>query len=155
MTVKWDLPEMDWDTWSKILVGVFGAIAAGLKLWEMHRARSARLNELKTMLEIAGSLPADSAAKMLVTRHVEASLTSFVSEEQTKRRDPTGIVLGVAFIGGGSWLAYTALTSSGWWWFLAAPVLAIGLAGFTQDVTRRERDARGRPVRIRPDRKKK
>ncbi|MFJ7217038.1 hypothetical protein [Amycolatopsis sp. NPDC098790] len=138
---------MDWDTWSKILVAALGTIAAGLKIWEIYRARSARLSELKSLMDIANLLPDGSDARDTVTRHVEIRLASFVSDEQTKRRDPTGISLGLIFIAGGGWLVYTAITTSPWWWFLAAPVLILGGVGFTQDVSRRERDARGRPLK--------
>ncbi|MET8996965.1 hypothetical protein [Amycolatopsis sp. NPDC004169] len=137
---------MDWDTWSKVLIAALGAVAAGLKIWEMYRARPARLSELKSLMDIANLLPDDSEARSTVTSHVETRLASFVSDEQTKRREPTGIGLGLLFIVGGCWLVYTAVTASPWWWFLAAPVLILGVSGFTRDVSRRERDARGRPL---------
>jgi hypothetical protein len=135
---------MDWDTWSKIAIAVFATIAAVLKVWESHRARTARLNELKTMIDIVNALPEGSEAKEAVAKHIEMRLKSFVKDEQTGHMDATGILLGSAFLAGSGWLIYTATTASGWWWFLAVPALIIGAVGLADGITRRERGSHNR-----------
>jgi VIT1/CCC1 family predicted Fe2+/Mn2+ transporter len=130
---------VNWDTWSKIAIAVFGVTAAVLKIWESHRARTVRLSELKTMIDIVIALPEGNEAKDIVTKHIESQLKLFVKDEQVGHRDATGIFLGVAFLAGSAWLIYTALTATAWWWLLAVPVLSIGAVGLADGVTRRER----------------
>jgi hypothetical protein len=138
---------MDWDTWPKVLVSALAVVAGALKLWEIYRARTARLTELKTLLEVADLLPDESAAKSIATAHVERRLAGFVKDEQEKRRNAAGMTLALLFIVFSGTAAYGAIFESRWWWIPAVPFLIFGFVGFSQDGVKRERDAKGRAIR--------
>lgn len=123
-------------------------IAATLKLAELYRARTNKLAEIKSLLEIANLLPETSEARRAATQDAESQLIGLLRDETTKRRDPTGFVLAIVFLLGGAWAGIAAFTGSGWWLgILAFVLLALGATGLSQDAVRRERDAKGRPIR--------
>jgi CHASE2 domain-containing sensor protein len=65
------------------------------------------------------------------------------------RRDPAGIVLACVLLAIGLVLAGMAAAQRGWWWLGMIPAafaLCVGGVGLAQDVQRRPRDAKGRPV---------
>ena len=70
-------------------------------------------------------------------------------DETPQRRDFTGAVLALVFIA----VAVGLARWGDWWWFVAVPLLLLGVPGLIDSLTLAERDDRGR--RIRPEEEKK
>jgi hypothetical protein len=138
---------MDWDTWSKVIVGALAVTAAALKIGESFRARSARLGEIKTLLEVAEMLPESSPARSSALTHAEGMLKGLITDEQVKRRYPTGIALSLMCLAGAIWAGYGAIATTWWWWLAAIPLLVFAVTGLVDGVVPRERDTTGRAVR--------
>ncbi|MFG3267028.1 hypothetical protein [Streptomyces bobili] len=72
-----------------------------------------------------------------------------IEVEDEKRRDPFGIALAIVFILISAGLIFASFLNGGWYWWLTLPgaVTGIfGIAGLSQDATKRTRDERGRPM---------
>ncbi len=69
-----------------------------------------------------------------------------MAQDDEKRRDPVGIVLGLVFLGLAGWTGILTLDGSNWWLAAAIPLGVIGLVGLATDATRARRDERGRRI---------
>lgn len=135
---------MDWD--AAVVAGITGLAAIAKVLldrghWGGTRAR------IRHDLDLLERMP-DGEAKEALRAFVDRRVLALLADEQTKTRDPTGIVLGLTFIATATWMAVQALSGgSALWWFGAVPIGLLGIVGFSQDVVPRERDERGRVSR--------
>ena len=100
--------------------------------------------------DLLAKLPPDSAAYERMLAHLDAEVARIVEDEDRKRRDVVGIVLGVALLVGAAALAVSAWHSARdlypFLWAAAAVVALLGTVGLVQDATPRARDDSGRPI---------
>jgi putative effector of murein hydrolase LrgA (UPF0299 family) len=76
---------------------------------------------------------------------IEADVSKFIADSTVKRRDPTGMVLGLLFVAAGLATGYYDFVNDGWWrllLLLSATLVLFGTVGFTEDAIR----AKGRRV---------
>lgn len=132
----------------QIAVAVLGVIAAAVPLAGNRAASKDARSNLQTDLAILAELPAESTRRDRLVEHIDASVDRLIAD-QSRRRDPMGVGLGLALILisilGGVW----AVSAGGWWLLSLIPVLLVfmlGSAGLAQDVTLLNRDEGGRPL---------
>ena len=139
---------MDPDDWSKVLLAAIPVVGAVAKL--LLGAVPGRRGRLVSDADLLAKLPPDSAAYTRMLGHLDAEVARIIQEEDRKRRDLVGIVLGVALLAGAAALAVSAWHSDGdvspFLWTAAAVVALLGTVGLVQDATPRARDDRGRPI---------
>lgn len=138
---------VSWEVFGQAMVAI---LTIGAAFVQFRRSTSYPRENLRHDLEILAKLPRDSEARAKLAGHIEDAVIRSLDVEDDKRRDPTGIALGVIFIVGGSAAAYYGFQTETFWrlalWVLAALLLLLGIPGFVQDVTKRKRDAAGRPI---------
>lgn len=133
--------------WGDLVGALSGVAVAVLRLVGVRSSRGRRRDQIKRDLEIVQLLPEASAARSELLAHIEDSLNVLIKDERERRRNPSGVVLGLVLVGIAGWAASAATRGgSAWWWLLAIPLGAIGLFGAVDDATRRRRDERGRPI---------
>lgn len=128
---------------------VTAALAAGAKFLPSGVGGTRRREAIVRDLDLYERLPEDSNARQIMLNHIERSIQRMTEEETTKRRDPTGIGLAVAFLIGGALFGYVGWTARSWewtWWIASATFLLFGVVGATQDGTKAERDERGHRI---------
>lgn len=99
-------------------------------------------------IQIRDALSTGSEARDAMDAQVHESVLKLTGADD-KRRDPAGIVIGVALVFAGIGIGVAAIRTGGPWWVLLAPAgvgLVLGITGLVQDGTRRVRDEQGRPV---------
>lgn len=99
-------------------------------------------------IQIRDALRAGSEARTAMDAQVRESVLKLTGADD-KRRDPAGIVVGVALVLAGIGIGVAAIRNGGPWWVLLAPAgvgLVLGITGLVQDGIRRVRDEQGRPV---------
>ena len=100
-------------------------------------------------LQIYEGLPSGSVAKAQLLKRIEEQLAG-LDQRRDARRSPSGIVLGLVFIGLAVWMGVLVTQGGGAWLFLlplVAFILIIGCVGLVQDASRHVRDAKGRPIK--------
>ncbi|MFE0688995.1 hypothetical protein ACFV0Z_12715 [Streptomyces xiamenensis] len=113
-----------------LITGFFGASLG-------RRTRSDKfLQRLKAEIEISEAVPAGSVAKETILAQLDSTARMYehtCRQEDTFRRDSTGVVLGLLLggtgIGVGSWAA-VAGGAYLWWWIPAIPLIVLGVFGF-------------------------
>lgn len=142
-------PVVDGDDWSKVVLAVIPVVGAVAKL--LRGAVPGRRGRLVSDADLLAKLPPDSAAYERLLGHLDAEVGRIIQEEDRKRRDLAGVVLGVALLAGAAALAVSAWHSDGdvspFLWAAAAVVALLGTVGLVQDATPRARDDAGRPIR--------
>jgi Flp pilus assembly protein TadB len=137
---------MAWSWISPIAVAIIGVIGSAV---QVRRGRARHRDLIKQDLELYSQLPESSAAKKQFLKHIDAAVTRLIADEEEKSRSGVGVGLGIFFMLLAVGLAVAPFFKHGWWWFIIAPAVFIGLlglVGFTQDVVPRRRDERGRPI---------
>jgi hypothetical protein len=139
---------VDPDDWSKVVLAAIPVVGAVAKL--LRGAVPGRRGRLVNDADLLAKLPPDSAAYKRMLAHLDAEVARIVEEEDRKRRDVVGVVLGVALLVGAAALAVSAWHSDRdlypFLWAAAAVVALLGTVGLVQDATPRARDDRGRPI---------
>ncbi len=139
---------MDADDWSKVVLAAIPVVGAVAKV--LRGAVQGRRGRLVSDAELLAKLPPDSAAYERMLGHLDAEVARIIDEEDRKRRDLVGVVLGVALLAGAVALVVSAWRSDGdvapFLWAAAAVVAILGTVGLVQDVIPRARDDTGRPI---------
>ncbi len=139
---------MDPDDWSKVVLAAIPVVGAVAKV--LRGAVQGRRGRLVSDAELLAKLPPDSAAYERMLGHLDAEVARIIDEEDRKRRDLVGVVLGVALLAGAVALVVSAWRSDGdvapFLWAAAAVVAILGTVGLVQDVIPRARDDTGRPI---------
>jgi hypothetical protein len=133
---------MKWEGLSALIV----AGVAASKLVLDARGRNNRRERIGRDLEIIERLPAESGARGRLMEHVERSIDQLIAEEAMKRRDWTGVALAVVLLAAGAWMAVMAGRGTDLWWIGAIATGVVGAVGLGQDLPKRMRDERGRPI---------
>jgi uncharacterized membrane protein len=140
---------VDPDDWSKVLLAAIPVVGAVAKL--LRGAVPGRRGRLVSDADLLAKLPPDSAAYERLLGHLDAEVGRIIQEEDRKRRDLVGVVLGVALLAGAAALAVSAWYSdrdvAPFLWAAAAVVALLGTVGLVQDATPRARDDAGRPIK--------
>jgi uncharacterized membrane protein len=140
---------VDPDDWSKVVLAVIPVVGAVAKL--LRGAVQGRRGRLVSDADLLAKLPPDSAAYERLLGHLDAEVARIIQEEDRKRRDLVGVVLGVALLAGAAALVVSAWHSdrdvSPFLWAAAAVVALLGTVGLVQDATPRARDDAGRPIK--------
>jgi hypothetical protein len=140
---------VDPDDWSKVLLAAIPVVGAVAKL--LRGAVQGRRGRLVSDADLLAKLPPDSAAYRRMLGHLDAEVARIIQEEDRKRRDLVGVVLGVALLAGAAALAVSAWYSdrdvSPFLWAAAVVVALLGTVGLVQDATPRARDDAGRPIK--------
>lgn len=135
---------------AEIVAAVVIATGGVLGTWlQVGRPRRGPFVDLKHALELLQLLPDSSAAKNALAGDVDRRVLRMIEDSREKRRDPTGIGLGLFFMVLAIALAITSVLRGGGWWWLVVPAVFIGLlgtVGFIQDVTPHKRDEGGRAI---------
>jgi hypothetical protein len=137
---------MNWEVASSLIVALLGLVGVWM---QVRRGRAGSLGEIKQELEILAQLPESSTTRDRLLRHVEAKIDRMIEGETELRREPTGIAAGTFMIMLAMVLGYIAWTAEGWLrllFILAFFIGIVGAYGLVQDVPRRKRDAKGRPI---------
>ena len=139
---------MDPDDWSKVVLAAIPVVGAVAKV--LRGAVQGRRGRLVSDAELLAKLPPDSAAYERMLGHLDAEVARIIDEEDRKRRDLVGVVLGVALLAGAVALVVSAWRSDGavapYLWAAAAVVAVLGTVGLVQDAMPRARDDAGRPI---------
>lgn len=101
-------------------------------------------------LEIYNALPDTSVAKGQLLKHIDQKVGMLIKNDSALSRHPFGIVLAIIFITLGSYLTWFFIDLGSWWRFALIGsifVIILGIAGFAQDVSKKERDQNGRPIK--------
>ncbi len=140
---------MDPDDWSKVLLAAIPVVGAVAKL--LRGAVQGRRGRLVSDADLLAKLPPDSDAYKRMLGHLDDEVARIIQEEDGKRRDLVGVLLGVALLAGAAALAVSAWHSDRdlypFLWAAAAVVALLGTVGLVQDATPRARDDRGRPIK--------
>ncbi|MGR6963462.1 hypothetical protein ACU610_03255 [Geodermatophilus sp. URMC 61] len=140
---------MDADDWSKVVLAAIPVVGAVAKL--LRGAVKGRRGRLVSDADLLAKLPPDSAAYKRMLAHLDAEVARIVEEEDRKRRDAVGVVLGLALLAAAAALVVSAWRSDGdvapYLWTAAAVVALLGTVGLVQDATPRARDDSGRPIK--------
>ncbi|WP_448607823.1 hypothetical protein [Geodermatophilus sp. URMC 60] len=140
---------MDPDDWSKVVLAAIPVVGAVAKL--LRSAVQGRRGRLVGDADLLAKLPPDSAAYKRMLGHLDDEVARIIEDEDRKRRDVVGIVLGVALLAGAAALTISAWRSDGdvspFLWAAAAVVAILGTVGLVQDATPRARDDAGRPIK--------
>ena len=139
---------MDPDDWSKVVLAAIPMVGAVAKL--LRGAVKSRRGRFVSDADLLAKLPPDSAAYKRMLGHLDEEVARIIEEEDRKRRDVVGVVLGVALLAGAAALAVSAWRSdrdlSPFLWAAAAVVALLGTVGLVQDAIPRARDDTGRPI---------
>ena len=139
---------MDPDDWSKVVLAAIPVVGAVAK--SLRGAVKGRRGQLISDAALLAKLPPDSAAYKRLLGHLDEEVARIIDEEDRKRRDVVGVVLGVALLAGAAALVVSAWRSDGdvspFLWAAAAVVAFLGTVGLVQDAIPRARDDRGRPI---------
>ena len=140
---------MDPDDWSKVVLAAIPVVGAVAKLLRGSvKGRRGRLISDATLL---AKLPPDSAAYKRMLGHLDEEVARIIDEEDRKRRDVVGLVLGMALLAAAAALVVSAWRSdrdlSPLLWAAAAVVAFLGTVGLVQDAIPRARDDTGRPIK--------
>ena len=140
---------MEADDWSKVVLAVIPVVGAVAKV--LRGAVRGRRGRLSSDADLLAKLPPDSAAYKRMLGHLDEEVGRIIEEEDRKRRDVVGVVLGVALLAGAAALVVSAWHSdrdvSPFLWAAAAVVAIVGTVGLVQDAIPRTRDDAGRPIR--------
>ena len=140
---------MDADDWSKVVLAAIAVVGAVAKL--LRGTVQGRRGRLVSDADLLAKLPPDSAAYKRLVGHLDDEVAHIIEEEDRKRRDVVGVVLGVALLVGAAALAVSAWHSDRdlypFLWAAAAVVALLGTVSLVQDATPRARDDRGRPIK--------
>ena len=139
---------MDADDWSKVVLAAIPVVGAVAK--QLRGTVQGRRGRLVSDAELLAKLPPDSAAYTRMLGHLDEEVAHVIEDEDRKRRDAVGVVLGVALLAGATALVVSAWRSDGdvapFLWAAAAVVAFLGTVGLVQDATPRARDDAGRPI---------
>ena len=139
---------MDPDDWSKVVLAAIPVVGAVAK--QLRGTVRGRRGRLVSDVELLAKLPPDSAAYERMLGHLDEEVAHIIEDEDRKRRDVVGVVLGVALLAGAVALVVSAWHSDGdvapFLWAAAAVVALLGTVGLVQDATPRARDDAGRPI---------
>ena len=137
------------DDWSKVVLAVIPVVGAVAKV--LRGAVRGRRGRLSSDADLLAKLPSDSAAYTRMLGHLDQEIARIIEEEDRKRRNLAGVVLGVALLAGAAALVVSAWRSDGdvapFLWAAAAVVAILGTVGLVQDATPRTRDDNGRPIK--------
>ena len=140
---------MDPDDWSKVVLAAIPVVGAVAKV--LGGAVKGRRGRLVSDAELLAKLPPDSAAYERMLGHLDAEVAHIIDEEDRKRRNLVGVVLGVALLAGAAALVVSAWRSDGdvapFLWAAAAVGAFLGTVGLVQDATPRVRYDTGRPIK--------
>jgi hypothetical protein len=140
---------VDADDWSKVVLAAIPVVGAVAKL--LRGAVKGRRGRLVSDAELLAKLPPDSPAYERMLGHLDEEVAHVIEDEDRKRRDVVGVVLGVALLAGAAALVVSAWRSDGdvapFLWAAAAVVAVLGTVGLVQDAMPRARDDAGRPIR--------
>lgn len=133
---------MTWDIAGKFLLALVTIIVGAVQFWP----RGGRRARIKSDVELYSLLPEEIENRDEFKRHISSQLAQLIKHETVKRRDPTGIILGVVFTAGGSYLGVLAFNGGWWWLFLVLAIVGvpIGIAMIADGLSKGERDERGR-----------
>jgi hypothetical protein len=137
---------MQWSWVTPVVVSTIGVAGSWV---QVRRGRPKRRDLLKQDLKLYRQLPEDSSARGKLLEHIDAEIIRIISDDEEKRRDPTGIGLGIFFLLVAIGLLVAAIHQGGWWWWLLIPAFITGLlgaVGLAQDAVPRKRDDRGRAL---------
>ncbi len=139
---------MEPDDWSKVVLAAIPVVGAVAK--QLRGTVRGRRGRLVSDAELLAKLPPDSAAYERMLGHLDEEVAHIIEDEDHKRRDVVGVVLGVALLAGAVALVVSAWHSDGdvspFLWAAAAVVALLGTVGLVQDATPRARDDAGRPI---------
>ena len=140
---------MDSDDWSKVVLAAIPVVGAVAKF--LRGAVKGRRGRLISDAALLAKLPPDSAAYKRLLGHLDEEVALIIEDEDRKRLDVVGVVLGVALLAGAAAVVVMAWRSdrdlSPFLWAAAAVVAFLGTVGLVQDATPRARDDTGRPIK--------
>lgn len=122
------------------------ALAQGLR---SRYGTSPARRQLHRDLALYKELPEAGGSRERLQAHIEASLEHLLSDESTKRRDPSGIGIAIFFLATAAVFTYEAVVASSWswtWWIGALLLWLFGGVGLGISAKRAERDERGRAL---------
>ena len=137
---------MDTTLVANLVIAALGLIAAFV---QTRRNQDKGRSQLQQDAELFKILPEESTARSELLVHIDKQVVRLIRNEDELTRDPTGILLAIIFLAVAVALAVTSFREGGVWWFLIAPASffgIFGLVGLGQDLPRRKRDERGRPI---------
>ena len=140
---------MDPDDWSKVVLAAIPVVGAVAKV--LRGAVQGRRGRLVSDAALLAKLPVDSAAYERLLGHLDEEVARIIDEEDRRRRNLVGVVLGVALLAGAAALVVSAWRSdrdvAPFLWAAAAVVAFLGTVGLVQDAIPRARDDTGRPIK--------
>lgn len=135
---------------AELLAAVTSAVAVVLAaVIGLPRALRDAKDEVLELLQVYNALPEDSGARPRLLALIESKVDALTSSGEPTR-DPTGISVATMFLLIGTGLAWSVYVYGSWWWWTSPIVLfflVFGVVGLAQDLPRRARDGRGRPIR--------
>ncbi|WBB70584.1 hypothetical protein [Micromonospora sp. WMMD812] len=138
---------MSLDLVAQIIVGVLGALAAVLPLLGSRQVRRTRRDDLRLDVELLTQIP-DGPVRQKLERHILATLDEIEAAKE-RRRDPLGVTLALILIASSTFGGIWFIREGGWWLLglvAVAFVFTLGAVGLAQDVSKRKRDQKGRPI---------
>lgn len=84
-------------------------------------------HDIERDLAILNDLPEQSGARGELLSSIDERLISLVTQAGDERRNPLGVVLGVALCGASGYGAWWFGRWGGWWWFVAVILASFAL----------------------------
>ena len=125
------------------LVGFLGVVVQSLR----NRGQSWQ-ETLRQEVEILKELP-PGPSRDRMAQYVDHRIKDQIEAAMVRRRDPTGVVLALFFLGIGITMAIYAVRLGGWWYLLlviAGAFILFGGVGLSQDLPKAERDVKGNVI---------
>lgn len=138
---------MSEQTIGAIISGLVGLSAVLISKTDIFNRDHSRI--LKS-LELYNLLPKVSNTKEKLLLKIDSDVHAMIKKEATLTRSLGGVILALSFLASGVYLTWFFIDKGSWWSFgliLSVSMVVLGLVGFSQDISRLERDDKGNPVK--------
>lgn len=128
-----------------LVVAIVGSLLSFAGVVVQARGKRDAFDSLERSIDIRAKIREGAHAGLKLDKFIERQIEQ-LSESSEARRNPSGVALAVGLLIIAGSLAWFAASHAHWWkwlWLPAGFLFLLGLFGFSQDVTRAERDAAG------------